>query len=64
MMVEFIQLYSSAERTHHHQSADFAYKREMSRAKGCSLSYCFLLPIENDERMRLYSLLYIHLLDQ
>lgn len=36
----------------------------MSRAKGCSLSYCFRLPIENDERMRLYSLLYIHLLDQ
>lgn len=47
MMVEFIQLYSSVDRTHHHQSTDCAYKWEMSRAKGCSLSYYFLLSIKN-----------------
>ncbi len=41
--------YSSVERTlHHHrrQSADFAYKREMRRAKGRSLSYCFPLSLQ------------------
>lgn len=41
--------YSSVERTlHHHrrQSADFAYKREMRRAKGRSLSFCFPLSLQ------------------